>query len=100
MQTDLQLRRIHKENVIQSARALTLISESKDCANDVATPMRASLPMPSFSIQLMAALAGRVREAPIPRAYRSDWVANIMFIWDQKRYRMYWIQLGRKQFEV
>jgi hypothetical protein len=41
---------------------------SKFFANDVATVMRASLPMPSFSIQLIAAPAGSVRVAPMPSA--------------------------------
>ena len=51
----------------------------------MATPMRAALPRPSLSIQLTAALAATDRVAPMPRAYSSDCVANIVLTWEQNR---------------
>eukprot|EP01025_Chloroclados_australasicus_P051303 TRINITY_DN59678_c0_g1_i1.p2 TRINITY_DN59678_c0_g1~~TRINITY_DN59678_c0_g1_i1.p2 ORF type:complete len:143 (-),score=11.89 TRINITY_DN59678_c0_g1_i1:27-455(-) len=57
-----------------------LISLSKLDAKEVATVMRATLPRPSFSIQLIAALAASVLDAPMPREYSNDCVANIKFI--------------------
>lgn len=73
------------QNHVRGRAVRALTSASKCRAHDVATPIRAAFPKPSFTIQLMAALAGTARAAPTPSAYSSDCVANIEFTCDAKR---------------